>query len=77
MKTARELVDGLERVESEEHPSDKAAAWEAFVADIQRDAAQATAEAILRKIASHGVDVSDCDGDEDPATIVGDWAGVI
>lgn len=67
-------IKEFERVESEEHPSDKHRAMVEFIESIQRDAAQVTAEAILLRISAHGIDVTDCDGDDDPATVVGDWA---
>lgn len=81
MKTAQELVEGLERVERQEHPSDKVAAWEAFVHEIQTEAATeaakvamyATCDAILDKIAARGIDVSDCDGDDEPAEVLANW----
>lgn len=46
---------------------------EADIELIQRDAAQATVEAILQRIAAGGIDVTDCDGDDDPAIILADW----
>jgi hypothetical protein len=73
MKTAQELVEGLERVERQEHPSDKVAAWEAFVDEIQLDACQSQAERILTLIAARGIDVTDCDGDDDTAVILANW----
>lgn len=40
MKTPRDWVKDLEYVERQEHPSDKAAAWEAFIVAVQLDARQ-------------------------------------
>jgi len=73
MKTPIELIEGLERVESEEHPKDKVAAWESFVREIQLDACQSQAERILELIAKRGIDVSDCDGDDELALILANW----
>jgi hypothetical protein len=40
MKTPKEWLEDLEYVESQEHPSDKAAAWETFITAVQMDARQ-------------------------------------
>lgn len=73
MKTPVELIEGLARVESEEHPKDKASAWELFVREIQLDACQSNTERILELIAERGIDVSNCDGDDEPAEILANW----
>ena len=73
MKTPVELIEGLDRVESEEHPKDKASAWESFVREIQLDACQSNTERILELIAERGIDVSNCDGDDEPAEILANW----
>ena len=73
MKTPKDWQDSFEYVEYQEPPTDKQLAFEEFVKTVQDDARQSQAETILGIVSAAGIDVSDCDGDDNPSVVLANW----